>query len=64
MFVIRITQYIEYLRPSMYNSTRACIAINACRIPAESTINRVLRERLGFVVFIDLLYYCIDIVII
>ena len=27
-----------------------------CRIPAESTINRVLRERLGFVVFID--FYC------
>ena len=38
--------------------------INACRIPAESTINRILRERFGFVVFIDLLHYCIDIVII
>ena len=24
------------------------VAINACRIPAESTINRVLRERLGY----------------
>ena len=33
-------------------------------LPAESTINRFLRERLGFVVFIAfLLFYCIDILI-
>ena len=48
------TRYIEYLksaRPSMTacEIQQELVAINACRIPpAESTINRVLRERLGY----------------
>ncbi len=62
MFGIRITQYIEYknlqfkiCKTKHVKFNKSVYSHQRMSCTAESTINRVSRERLGFVEFIDFL---------